>query len=249
MSFYNYRRPETIAEKKAKAQKGLQKLIKENPEAEPVIIEGRTLARTWWGKAWNANLESYADYSNRIGRGKSYVKSNTVLDLRITKGRVDALVQGSRSKPYKVEISIDTLSDDKWVQITSLCNHQIDSLEQLVEGKFPKALEVLFQDRKYGLFPSPKEIQFDCSCPDWASMCKHVAAVLYGVGARLDQNPMLFFELRHLDGGELVKKSMEAKLESMLKNAGKKSEREIQAEELEGLFGLDVGNLTRSTTK
>jgi uncharacterized Zn finger protein len=241
MSFYNYRRPETIAEKKAKAQKGLQKLMKENPEAEPVIIEGRTLARTWWGKAWNANLESYADYSNRIGRGKSYVKSNTVLDLKITKGRVDALVQGSRAKPYKVEISIDTLNDDKWAQITSLCNHQIDSLEQLVEGKFPKSLEVLFQDRKYGLFPSPKEIHFDCSCPDWASMCKHVAAVLYGVGARLDQNPMLFFELRHLDGRELVKKSMEAKLESMLKNAGKKSEREIQAEELEDLFGLKVG--------
>lgn len=125
----------------------------------------------------------------------------------------------------------------------------VQSLEQLVEGKFPKALEVLFQDRKYGLFQSPKEIHFDCSCPDWASMCKHVAAVIYGVGARLDQNPMLFFELRHLDGRELVKKSMEAKLESMLKNAGKKSEREIQAEELEGLFGFDVEKLPRRSTQ
>lgn len=240
MSFNNYRRPETAAEKKAKAQKGLQKLLKQNPGAEPVIIEGRMIVVTWWGKAWNANLESYADYRNRIERGKSYVKSNNVLDLKITPGRVDALVQGSRAKPYSVSITIDPLSDDKWTQITALCNHQIESLEQLVEGKFPKALEVLFQDRMYGLFPSPKEIHFDCSCPDWASMCKHVAAVLYGVGARLDQNPLLFFELRHLDGRALVKKSMEAKLESMLKNAGKKSDREIHSDELEDLFGLDV---------
>lgn len=238
MGFYGFPKYESVAEKKAKASNSLEKLKKKDPEIEPVIIEGRTLARSWWGKAWNLNLESYADYGNRIARGKSYVRSNTVLDLKIFKGRVVAKVQGSRAKPYEVEIRIDTLNNKRWEQVTALCNHRIDSLEQLIEGKFPKELEVLFTERKYGMFPSPKEIHFDCSCPDWASMCKHVAAVLYGVGARLDVNPMLFFELRALDGQELVRKSMEQKLESMMKNAGKKSKREIADKDIANIFGL-----------
>ena len=238
MGYYGYPKYESVTEKKAKAIKALEKLKKKNPEIEPVIIEGRTLARSWWGKAWNLNLESYADYGNRIARGKSYVRNNTVLDLKVSKGKVEAKVQGSRSKPYDVKIRIDTLSSEKWEQVTALCNHRIGSLEQLVEGKFPKELEVLFKDKKYGMFPSPKEIHFECSCPDWASMCKHVAAVLYGIGARLDLNPMIFFELRGLDGQELVRKSMERKLESMLKNAGKKSKREIAYEDISNIFGL-----------
>lgn len=238
MGYYGFPEYESVAERKAKASKKLEKYKKKNPDIEPIIIEGRTLARSWWGKAWNLNLESYADFGNRIARGKSYVRSNTVLDLKIFKGRVAAKVQGSRSKPYEVEINIDTLDSKKWERVTALCNHRIDSLEQLIEGKFPKELEVLFTERKYGLFPSPKEIHFDCSCPDWASMCKHVAAALYGVGARLDMNPMLFFELRGLDGQELVKKSMERRLESMMKNAGKKSKREIAAKDISDIFGL-----------
>lgn len=238
MGRYGFPEYESVADKKAKASMSLEKLKKKNPDIEPVIIEGRALAKNWWGKAWNLNLESYADFGNRIARGKSYVRSNAVLDLKISKGLIQAKVQGSRSKPYEVEIKIDALDSKKWEQVTALCNHRIDSLEQLVEGKFPKELEVLFTDRKYGMFPSPKEIHFDCSCPDWASMCKHVAAVLYGVGARLDINPMLFFELRGLDGQELVRKSMEQKLESMLKNAGRKSSREIADEDISDIFGL-----------
>ena len=238
MGYYGFPKYVSAAEKKDKAQKSLEKFKKKNPDIEPVIIEGRTIAKSWWGKAWNANLESYADYSSRISRGKSYVKSNTVLDLKITKGNIEAIVQGSSIRPYEIKIKIDALTEKKWEQVTALCNHRIDSLEQLIEGKFPKELEVLFTDRKYGLFPSPKEIYFDCSCPDWAHMCKHVAAVLYGVGARLDKNPMLFFELRNLDGQELVRKSMALKLESMLKNAGKKSNREISDADLSDLFGL-----------
>ena len=238
MGYYGYTKHESVAEKKAKALKTLEKLKKKNPGIEPVIIEGGALARSWWGKAWNLNLESYADYENRIARGKSYVRSNAVLDLKMSKGKVEAIVQGSRAKPYDVKILINTLSSEKWEQVTALCNHRIGSLEQLVEGKFPKELEVLFKDRKYGMFPSPKEIHFECSCPDWASMCKHVAAVLYGIGARLDLNPMIFFELRGLAGQELVRKSMEQKLESMLKNAGKKSKREIAYEDISNIFGL-----------
>lgn len=227
MSYYGYSKQPTVAEKKEKARKSLQKLKKKNPDVEPVVIEGTKLAKSWWGKSWNENLESYADYENRITRGKNYVRNNAVLDLKISKGTIKAVVQGSRAKPYDVQIQIDPLSSEKWDQVTALCNHRIDSLEQLIEGKFPKELEVLFIDRKYGMFPSPKEIDFACSCPDWASMCKHVAAALYGIGSRLDVNPMLFFELRDLNGQELIKKSMDQKIESMMKNAGKKSKREI----------------------
>ncbi|RYD04123.1 hypothetical protein N752_16200 [Desulforamulus aquiferis] len=138
MSYYGYPKYVSVEEKKAKAEKALKKLKKNNPGLEPVIIEGRTLARSWWGKAWNLNLESYADYSNRIARGKSYVRSNAVLDLKLSKGRVTAMVQGSRAKPYDTEIWIDTLNSTKWREISELCNHRIDTLEQLIEGNFPR---------------------------------------------------------------------------------------------------------------
>jgi len=238
MSYYGFAPYVSVTEKKANSLKSLSKLKAKNKDIQPITIEGKTLAKSWWGKAWNQNLESYADYSNRIARGRSYVRNNAVLDLKITKGEVKALVQGSSGKPYTVSVQIDKLSNEKWNKVITLCNHRIDTLEQLVGGSFPKELEVLFKEKKYGLFPSPKEIHFDCSCPDWASMCKHVAAVLYGVGARLDMNPMLFFELRDIDSVELVKKSMEKKLDNMLKNAGKNSERKIAEKDVFDIFGI-----------
>ncbi|MBN2852826.1 MAG: SWIM zinc finger family protein [Clostridia bacterium] len=237
MSYYGYKKYKPVNTKE-KAQKSLAKLLKKNPGIEPVIIEGRTLSKSWWGKAWNVNLESYADYENRIERGKSYVRQNAVLNLKIDKGSVSAIVQGSKAKPYDIEIRIDALSDAKWKQVITLCNHRIDSLEQLVEGKFPEELAGLFTEKKYGMFPSPAEIHFSCTCPDFASMCKHVAAVLYGIGARFDKDPMLFFTLRNLDGKELIRKSMEKKVESMLKNAGKKSKRCIEDKDIAEIFGL-----------
>lgn len=238
MSYYGYAPYVSVAEKKAKSLKALAKLKAKNKEIQPITIEGRTLAKSWWGKAWNQNLESYADYSNRIQRGRAYVRNNAVLDLKITKGEVRAIVQGGSNKPYTITVLIDKLSKERWDKVIDLCNHRIDTLEQLVAGSFPKELEVLFKERKYGLFPSPKEIHFDCSCPDWASMCKHVAAVLYGIGARLDTDPMLFFELRDIDSMELVKKSMESKLDSMLKNADKRSERKLADKDVFDLFGI-----------
>lgn len=238
MGYYGFPRYVSAAEKKADSKRAIEKLKKKNQNIEPVIIEGRTLAASWWGKSWNTNLESYADYSNRLPRGRSYIRNGCVLDLKIQKGDVQALVQGSGRSPYKVSIKIDTLKKESWEKVTELCNRRIDSLEQLLEGRFPKELEQLFIERKYGLFPSPEEIHFDCSCPDWAYMCKHVAAVLYGIGARLDKEPMLFFELRDINSAELVKKSMESRLNNMLKNAGKKSRREIGEEDIFDIFGV-----------
>jgi len=239
MSFYDYDFVHvSVAQKKEKARKSMEKLKKTIPDIEPVVIEGSTIAKTWWGKAWNKNLESYADYSNRIGRGRSYVREGAVLHLKFEKGSIHALVQGSTAKPYRVEIGIDPLDDTSWQQITTLCNRRIESLEQLISGKFPIELENLFTARQEGLFPSPKEIHFLCSCPDSARLCKHVAAVLYGVGARLDQNPMLLFSLREMPVEELIKKSIAEKMESLLKNADKKSPRVIGDDQVHNLFGL-----------
>lgn len=238
MSYYGFAPYVSVGEKRAKADKQIAKLRKQNPDLSPVLIEGRAIATSWWGKAWNDNLESYADYSNRIGRGKSYVRNHAVLDLKILPCRVEALVQGSASKPYQVKVDIDQLDRKQWKRLAELCNHRIESMETLAGGSFPRELENLFTERQYGLFPSPKEIHFKCSCPDYAYMCKHVAAVLYGIGARLDHDPLLFFTLRSVDTSDLLKRSLESRMEVILKNAGKKTGRVIPEDEMHDMFGI-----------
>ena len=238
MGYYGFYEYVSVSEKRERAKKALEKLKKKRPDIEPIIIEGKTIASKWWGKAWNKNLESYADYSNRIGRGRSYVKNGAVLDLKIKEGIVEAIVNGSGSKPYLVEIKIDKLKDDKWKSITEVCKHRIDTMETLLLGKFPKEFDEFFSDSKYGLFPSPKEIHFNCSCPDSARMCKRVAATLYGICARLDSEPSLFVKLRNIHFEDLLKKSMEEKMQSMLKNSDKKSNRVIDDGDVFDLFGV-----------
>ncbi len=227
-----------VAKKKQASQKQIETLKKKHVDLDPVVIEGRTIAHSWWGKAWNTNLEQYADYSNRIARGRSYVRSGAVIDLKIETGVVKALVQGSERKPYTVEIVIAPLSQKIWESILDVSEHQIGSLAELVEGRFPKDFESLFQSNTSGLFPATKEITFNCTCYDWASMCKHVTAVLYGIGARLDDDPTLFFKLRAIDFEVLLQKTIEEKMQSMLNNADKKSDRVIEDEAVFDLFGL-----------
>ncbi|GAB1475745.1 hypothetical protein MASR2M70_05770 [Bacillota bacterium] len=238
-SFGYYVKP-TAAEEKARNKIAAEKLMKKNPDMSPIIVSGRTIASTWWGKAWNKNLESYSDYSNRIGRGKSYVISGAVLDLKIRPGNIVALVQGSRKAPYEVEINIEPLDEEVWRQLIRTCGGKIESLSELLEGRFPKDLEVIFTEKGKGLFPAPKEIDFDCSCPDYAIMCKHVAAVLYGIGKRLDENPQLFFLLRNVDVEELISKAISEKSEILLKKSRKKSERVIENDDISSLFGIEM---------
>ena len=238
MSFYGYYEYVPVYKKREKAKKTIEKLKKKNPDISPVIIEGNKIAKNWWGIAWNKNLEKYADLKNRISRGKSYLKNGFVVDLKIEKGEIKALVQGTGSKPYEVNISIDKLENVKWKKILEFCNHKIDTIETLIEGNFPKEFQKLFNESQYGMFPNPKQIHFKCSCPDSARVCKHIAAVLYGTGARIDEDPLLFFKLRDIDFQDLIKKSMEEKMQSMLKNADKKSKRVIEDSQALDLFGL-----------
>lgn len=238
MSFFGFPPYVPVGVREAKADRQIVELKKKNPNLAPVLLKGNAIASSWWGKAWNTNLESYADYENRIGRGRSYVRHHAVLDLQILPGKVEALVQGGGLHPYQITVSIDALDGECWKRMVSLCNHQIGSIEDLIAGKFPRELEQIFTDKSYGMFPTPAEIHFSCSCPDYAYMCKHVAAVLYGVGARLDQEPLLFFTLRNVDVQDLIRRSIEDRMESMLENAGKKTDRVISESEMHDIFGI-----------
>lgn len=232
----------TFVRKNQMAQVEIEALRAKGIILDPVRIEGERIARSWWAVAWNKNLEAYADYKSRILRGRTYLKNDAVLDLKIEKGMVKSLVQGSRDKPYHVEIRITPLSKEKWLQLLSLCQHQVGNLGDLLEGRFPKTLAALFTQKGEGLFPASSEIDFSCTCPDSANMCKHVAATLYGIGARFDDEPLLFFTLRDIDFEVLLTKSIEQKMNTLLENADKKTDRVIEDALVADLFGLDQGN-------
>ena len=240
MSYWGFPKYVSVAEKKAKAAKKLKELSKKKPDMKPVALKGSALAHTWWGKAWNRNLEQYADYSNRIGRGRSYVRHGAVLDLQIEQGEVIALVQGSDRDPYSVSVKIQTLKKETWQRMKTACEGTLESFQELLAGNFPKALGEIFICKGSGMFPAPLEIKFDCSCPDWADMCKHVAAVLYGVGVRLDEDPKLFFRLRDAGIDELIKQAVAGKVEKLLEKAGRKSGRIIEDKDIASVFGIDM---------
>lgn len=240
MAYWGYPRYVSVGEKRAKAERKLKQLRKKNPAIHPIVIAGSAIAKTWWGKSWNLNLERYADYSNRIGRGRSYVRHGAVLDLLITPGQVKSLVQGSRAKPYSVIIKIKGIGKNIWKNMKAACAGKLDSLPALLAGQFPKALGEIFTVRGEGLFPSPKEIEFDCSCPDWAYMCKHVAATLYGIGARLDEDPGLFFKLRKVKVDDVIRQTVKDQSDKLLKKAEKASARTIAESDLSGMFGIDM---------
>jgi len=240
MDYWRFPKYVTVGERKRKAENKLKKLMKKNPGMKPVMIAGRAIATTWWGKAWNTNLERYADYANRIGRGRSYVRHSAVLDLRIESGRVTSLVQGSRSKPYAVTVEIKKISSTNWRNIKNACEGKFDSLKKLLSGKFPRALGDIFTQKGKGLFPTPDEIEFSCSCPDWASMCKHVAATLYGIGARLDKDSGLFFKLRNVKVGDLVSEAVAETSKGILRKAERKTARVMEAADLSDVFGIDM---------
>ena len=215
-------------------------LLLKHPEYKPVKVSAkRGICSSWWGKSWCENLERYADWSNRIERGKKYVRNEAVVDLKIHGGKINALVIGSKAKPYRVEIRIDPLSSKQLDEIERLATGRIQNLEALVEGNFPEELkEVLF--RKGLLFPEPDEIKFNCSCLDFAYMCKHVAAVLYGIGVRLDENPLYFFEIRGVNTEKFVANVIGGKVDKMLSKANNKSRRIIDDEDLSNMFGLKL---------
>ena len=226
-----------VAERRRKALKKMKGLRKKGRVISPVSVDGRTIAKTFWGKAWCENLESYSDYENRLPRGRTYVRNGSVVDLQIAESQITALVSGSEL--YEVKVEILSVASPHWKSICEDCAGSIDSLVELLQGQLSKGVMERISRQQTGLFPSPKEIKLSCSCPDWAEMCKHVTAVLYAIGARLDQQPELLFRLRAVNEKELI-----ASAGTSLPGAKKTPARELRGEDLSKLFGLDMADDT-----
>ncbi len=233
---YGWRPYVSVAERRRRAEREMQGLKKKGHPVSPVVIEGRTIARTFWGKAWCDNLERYSDFSNRLARGRAYVRNSSVVNLQIAPGEVSAMVSGSDM--YKVAVKVSAVPKARWTSICTDCAGAIDSLVELLQGRLSKGVMERIGQQKTGLFPAPAEIQFTCSCPDWASMCKHVAAVFYGIGARLDNQPELLFKLRKVDELDLIAKAGKG---LPLSKKGPAAEKVLAADGLSELFGLEMG--------
>ncbi len=237
---YGYWKPYVpVAKRRAQAAKAVTKVLakakKAGKDMRPVVIEGRTIAKTFWGRAWCDNLEAYSDFENRLPRGRTYVRNGSVIDLKIEPGKVRALVVGSSL--YQIDIDITAVPNTQWRSLAKECTGSIASLVELLQGKLSKAVMERVCQPKTGLFPAPNDIQFACSCPDWATMCKHVAAVLYGVGARLEAQPELLFTLRQVDANDLVTQAAAASIKTRKAPARGKV---LDDSELADVFGIEM---------
>lgn len=235
MSDFDWHPYVPVAEKRRQAERELARLRKRGGSFAPVTIEGRTIANTFWGKSWCTNLERYSDYASRVPRGRTYVRNGSVLDLKIARGEVAAMVAGSSL--YKIKIAIAPVKAARWNAICRDCAGGIDSLVELLQGRLAKGIMDRVCREGDGLFPSPEEIKLSCSCPDWADMCKHVAAALYGVGARLDEKPELLFVLRGVDQNELLAGAGRDLLET---KAAPSSAKLLDDSDVAALFGLEM---------
>jgi uncharacterized Zn finger protein len=244
MSYYfAWRSYVSVAQKRRNAEREVDKLKKRRRSIAPVRIEGREIAKSFWGQAWCANLERYSDYENRLPRGRSYVRNGSVVDLQIGRGGVAAMVAGSEL--YKVKVSIAPVAKARWKGICRDCAGSIDSLVELLQGRLAKGVMERVCREGDGLFPSAGEIKLACSCPDWADMCKHVSAVLYGVGARLDENPQLLFVLRGVDENELI---ASAGQDLPLSRATSSTAKVLDDTDVAALFGLEIADTADSST-
>jgi uncharacterized Zn finger protein len=234
MSWFYY---EDRREAKARVLKEVLKRRKRGEALVPVEPKSkRGISATFWGKAWNKNLEDYSDYENRLPRGRTDLRQGAVMDLMIAAGEVTSTVQGSDL--YEVRITITPLQAKRWKNLKEECAGKIGSLVELLAGRLSDEIMAHVTDPKEGLFPSPKEIRISCSCPDYAGLCKHAAATLYAVSCRLDDEPGLLFTLRGVDAAELIDTSAMGAVKTLTQpNTG--AGNDVLAEiDLEDVFGI-----------
>jgi uncharacterized Zn finger protein len=229
------------AARRRKADRTVAKMQRKGQMLSPVAASRGAIAKSFWGKAWCQNLERYSDYSNRLPRGRTYLRNGSVIDLKIGPGEVTAQVMGSSL--YRITVSIREVAGTHWQAIARDCARSIDTLVELLQGQLSTSVMERITRPGTGLFPSPKEISFSCSCPDSAAMCKHVAATLYGIGARLDAEPELLFGLRKVDAKELIAHAGEgAAPVQKLPDPG----RILDSSKLADVFGIDFGGVDRN---
>ena len=226
----------SVAERRRKAERMVAALKKKGRICLPVVIEGRTIARTFWGKNWCDNLETYSDYESRLPRGRTYARNGSVVDLQIASERITALVSGSDL--YEVSISVQPLEQKLWQSVLDECAGNVASVVELLQGNISGAVMEVVTRRGSGLFPVPKQISFRCSCPDGAAMCKHVAAALYGVGAHLDSQPELLFRLRNVDPTQLIRQTGKLPTAAPMHSG----DQGLAGADLSALFGIDLGD-------
>jgi uncharacterized Zn finger protein len=237
--YYGWKPYVSVAIRRQQAAREVAKLAKKGKQTSPVVIDGRKIARTFWGKAWCDNLERYSDYANRLPRGRTYVRNGSVVDLQIAPGAVTAMVSGSQL--YRTEVKVSAVPKARWNAVCTDCSGAIDSMVELLQGRFSDGVMARLCQEQTGLFPSPAEITFTCSCPDWASMCKHVAAVLYGIGARLDEQPDLLFALRKVDQQDLITQAGKG----LQQTKGPKAEKVLDADDLSEMFGIEMARVAK----
>ena len=232
-----------VAQRRAAATRKMKRLRSTGIEIEPVELHGTKIAHTFWGAAWCKHLERFSDFDNRLPRGRRYVRNGSVVHLSLKQGQVEAIVAGSEL--YHVNIRIAPLSSAKWNNVRKQCAGQIGSMLELLQGQLSNQVMRIVTDPDRGLFPQPSDIKFHCDCPDWAEMCKHVAAVLYGVGARLDEKPELLFVLRKVDHEELIA----AELDMQVATSGLGKRRRLTNQNLSNVFGIDIDDAPRPAKK
>ncbi len=241
---WSFRSYVSAAAKRRRSQKAEEACERKGQKLSPVRIQGRMIARSFWGNAWCSNLESYSDYANRLPRGRSYVRNGSVIDLHIAPGVVSALVSGSDL--YRIKINIDPVNPHAWQALKTECAGRVGSLLDLLQGRLSTHVMEIMTRRDTGLFPKPIEIGLNCSCPDWAEMCKHVAATLYAVGTRLDENPELLFLLRGADHLELISQAAESVTSDVLTSPDRSGT--LAEESLEDVFGIEIEPSMRPKT-
>lgn len=231
-----------VAKRRANAAKKIAKLAKKGQNIQPIEIQGRTIARTFWGKGWCEHIETFCDYDNRLPRGRTYVRNGSVCHLEIKKGEVHAIVSGSFL--YQVTIGIKPLVREKWEYIKKTCIGKVSSLLDLLSGKLSSGVMDVVAHPKDGLFPLAHEFNLQCNCPDWATMCKHVAAVLYGIGSRLDADPAQLFKLRGVNYEELI--DVEQAITAVTSSMPSRRKR-MDDEAFTHLFAFDSNEATKAS--
>jgi uncharacterized Zn finger protein len=235
--YFGWKRYVSVAARRQKTQRTVAKLQNKGRLLSQVAAKRGAIAKSFWGKAWCANLERYSDYSNRLPRGRTYLRNGSLIDLKIGPGEANAQVMGSRL--YRVRVRIAEVAEAHSQAIARDCARSIDTLVELLQGQLSSSVMERITRPGTGLFPSPREISFSCSCPDSAAMCKHVAATLYGIGARLDAEPELLFALRKIDAKELIARVGETGVPVQnLPRAG----RILDSSKLADVFGIDLGS-------
>ena len=220
----------SAAARKALAEQERKRVLAENPDFIPLrVTHTQKLARSFWGQAWNRNLDTYQDYDTRFDRGRRHLRAGAVVNLQLIGPQVEAHVWDHRL--YPVSATFAPLDTEKWAAFRKDSAGEFDSLVALLQGKVSDTLLARIIDPQKGLFPERQALTYRCTCLDDAPLCEHIAAVLYGIGVCFDENAELFFSLRAIS----IHDWMQTLGDCLLQEVGPPS-----AQELGDLFDIDL---------